>query len=74
MAAPGQRIHPAGSRRPGPHDASPAARALDAGREHDACGVGLVACASGARSHEVVAMALEAVARVAHRGAASTDN
>ena len=30
--------------------------------------------ASGARSHEVVAMALEAVARVAHRGAASTDN
>ena len=74
MAATGQRIHPAGSRRPGPHDASPAAPALDAGREHDACGVGLVACASGARSHEVVAMALEAVARVAHRGAASTDN
>ncbi len=74
MAATGQRIHPAGSRRPNPHAASPAAAALDPSREHDACGVGLVACASGARSHEVVSMALEAVARVAHRGAASTDN
>jgi glutamate synthase domain-containing protein 1 len=52
----------------------PAAAALDPAREHDACGVGLVARASGARSHEVVSMALEAVARVAHRGAASTDN
>src|SRR6185295_4499682 len=66
--------HPAGSRRPNPHAASPAAAALDPYREHDACGVGLVACASGSRSHEVVSMALEAVARVAHRGAASTDN
>jgi hypothetical protein len=47
---------------------------LDAFREHDACGVGFVAQSSGARSHEVVQMALEAVARVAHRGAASTDN
>ena len=74
MAANGQRIHPAGSRSPNPHAASAAAPALDPNREHDACGVGLVACASGARSHEVVSMALEAVARVAHRGAASTDN
>jgi len=77
MAATGQRIHPAGSRRtdvPHPHAAVPAADALDPGREHDACGVGFVATASGARSHEVVSMALEAVARVAHRGAASTDN
>ncbi|HEU5039923.1 MAG TPA: glutamate synthase central domain-containing protein, partial [Gemmatimonadales bacterium] len=77
MADTGQRIHPAGTDRsgfPSPHAAVPAARALDPGREHDACGVGLVACASGARSHEVVSMALEAVARVAHRGAASTDN
>ncbi len=77
MAAPGQRIHPAGSRstdRPHRHAAVPAAAALDPGREHDACGVGFVATASGARSHEVVSMALEAVARVAHRGAASTDN
>jgi len=75
MAAPGQRIHPAGSRPSHPrHAATPPAEALDATREHDACGVGFVAHASGARSHEVVSMALEAVARVAHRGAASTDN
>src|SRR6202008_506543 len=74
MAATGQRIHPAGSRHPNPHAASAAAPGLDPNREHDACGVGLVACASGVRSHEVVSMALEAVARVAHRGAASTDN
>nr|MBA3555873.1 glutamate synthase subunit alpha [Gemmatimonadales bacterium] len=58
----------------GCHAATPADRSLDPYREHDACGVGLVACASGARSHEVISMALEAVARVAHRGAASTDN
>ncbi len=43
-------------------------------REHDACGVGFVARATGERSHEIVRMALQAVARVAHRGAASTDN
>jgi glutamate synthase domain-containing protein 2/glutamate synthase domain-containing protein 1/glutamate synthase domain-containing protein 3 len=43
-------------------------------REHDACGVGFVARASGERSHEIVRLALQAVARVAHRGAASTDN
>jgi glutamate synthase (ferredoxin) len=43
-------------------------------REHDACGVGFVARASGERSHEIVRMALDAVARVAHRGAAATDN
>jgi glutamate synthase (ferredoxin) len=78
MAANGQRIHPAGSRRnsPGshPHAAAAPHPALEPSREHDACGVGFVATASGARSHEVVAMALEGVARVAHRGAASTDN
>jgi glutamate synthase (ferredoxin) len=74
MAANGQRIHPAGSsqhqRR---HAATPAAASLDATREHDACGVGFVAAANGGRTHEVVAMAVEAAARVAHRGAASTD-
>jgi glutamate synthase (ferredoxin) len=43
-------------------------------REHDACGVGFVARASGERSHEIIRLALQAVARVAHRGAASTDN
>ncbi len=78
MAANGQRIHPAGSRSdsPGPHRhaAVAAAPSLDPARERDACGVGFVATASGVRSHEVVGMALEAVSRVAHRGAASTDN
>jgi glutamate synthase (NADPH/NADH) large chain/glutamate synthase (ferredoxin) len=75
MAAPGQRIHPAGSRSSDPrHAATVADDALDATREHDACGVGFVAHASGVRSHEVISMALEAAARVAHRGAASTDN
>ena len=76
MAANGQRIHPADPRSvPSDtrHAATPAASSSDPYREHDACGVGFVACASGARSHEVVSMALEAVARVAHRGAASTD-
>src|SRR3954451_15131831 len=74
MAANGQRIHPAGSRQSElRHAATPAHTSLDATREHDACGVGFVATASGARTHEVVAMALEAAARVAHRGAASTD-
>jgi len=43
-------------------------------RERDACGVGFVARATGERSHEIVRLALQAVARVAHRGAASTDN
>ena len=47
---------------------------LDPYREHDACGVGFVARATGERSHEVVRLALQALARVAHRGAASTDN
>jgi len=75
MAEPGQRIRPAGSRPPAPdRHAARAGGALDPYRERDACGTGFVARASGARSHEVVAMALEAVARVAHRGAASTDN
>ena len=75
MADTGQRMHPTvidprhAARRAG--DGDPA---LDPTREHDACGVGLIADASGRRSHEVVARALEAVARVAHRGAVSTDN
>src|SRR5712692_11583148 len=73
MADSGQRIRPASSRSSSPHAAT-AGPNLDAYREHDACGTGFVARASGVRSHEVVTMALEAVARVAHRGAASTDN
>src|SRR5688500_7715766 len=75
MAANGQRIHPAGSRQHPPrHAATPAGTSLSTSREHDACGVGFVASASGLRTHEVIEMALGAVARVAHRGAASTDN
>jgi glutamate synthase (ferredoxin) len=75
MAESGQRIHPAGSRLPASQRyAATAGPTLDPYRERDACGTGFVARASGGRSHEVVAMALEAVARVAHRGAASTDN
>jgi len=75
MADHGQRIRPAdfaarhAARFPGQAGAQ-----LDPTREHDACGVGFIADASGRRSHEVVARALEAVARVAHRGAVSTDN
>ena len=70
----GQRIRPIS----GTSILSPNARAgggpLDPTREHDACGVGFFAQSSGVRSHEVVQMALEALGRVAHRGAASTDN
>ncbi len=50
------------------------AAALDPTREHDACGVGFVAHAGGERSHAVLEMALTAVARLAHRGAASNDH
>ncbi len=59
-----------------PQDSAAHARTTTcaATREHDACGVGFVARATGERSHEIVRMALQAVARVAHRGAASTDN
>ncbi len=56
-----------------PHLRADATQALDPSREHDACGVGFVAHASAQASHEVVRLALEAVARVQHRGAASTD-
>ncbi|HXW96886.1 MAG TPA: hypothetical protein VEI47_04815, partial [Gemmatimonadales bacterium] len=61
---------------PCPSPPAPHARTSSgaAQREHDACGVGFVARATGERSHEIVRMALQAVARVAHRGAASTDN
>ncbi|HTK41723.1 MAG TPA: hypothetical protein VL287_09025, partial [Gemmatimonadales bacterium] len=62
MAESGQRIHPAGSH-PSTALRHSATRgsALDPYRERDACGTGFLAQASGARSHDVVAMALEAV-------------
>src|SRR5881396_992723 len=53
--------------------ASSRARELDPWREHDACGVGFVARASGHRSADIARLALGALARVAHRGAAATD-
>jgi glutamate synthase (NADPH/NADH) large chain/glutamate synthase (ferredoxin) len=46
---------------------------LDPWRERDACGVGFVARADGLRRHDVLTMGLTAVARLAHRGAASND-
>ncbi|HLQ59646.1 MAG TPA: glutamate synthase large subunit [Gemmatimonadales bacterium] len=46
---------------------------LDPWRERDACGVGFVARADGDRTHDILAKALTAVARLAHRGAASND-
>src|SRR6184192_2325485 len=49
------------------------ARGLDPCREQDACGVGFVARASGHRSADIARLALQALARVAHRGAAATD-
>jgi glutamate synthase domain-containing protein 2/glutamate synthase domain-containing protein 1/glutamate synthase domain-containing protein 3 len=46
---------------------------LDPWRERDACGVGFVARADGVPTHDVLQRALTAVARLAHRGAAATD-
>jgi len=40
--------------------------------EHDACGTGFVATTAG-RSHAVLELAIEAVARLTHRGAVSAD-
>src|SRR5213592_1280336 len=48
-------------------------RDLDPWREHDACGVGFVARASGEPSADIARLALQALARVAHRGASGTD-
>ena len=41
--------------------------------EHDACGVGFIARVSAAGSHELLEMGLEALARLAHRGAVAAD-
>jgi glutamate synthase (ferredoxin) len=43
------------------------------GSERDSCGVGFVAHIGGEPSHQVVAMALEALANHAHRGAVAAD-
>jgi glutamate synthase domain-containing protein 2/glutamate synthase domain-containing protein 1/glutamate synthase domain-containing protein 3 len=41
--------------------------------EHDSCGVGFVATLSAAPSHELLQMGLEALSRLAHRGAVAAD-
>ncbi len=41
--------------------------------EHDACGLGFVADLQRPASHEVVAMGIEILRRLAHRGAAGSD-
>jgi glutamate synthase (ferredoxin) len=52
----------------------PAASPVDvAGRDHSACGVGLVARVSGEPSHEVVELALGALAAMEHRGGVGAD-
>ena len=64
-------------RKPKPNQPAPSAerafRLLDPWRERDACGVGFVARADGERTHDILSLALTAVARLAHRGAASND-
>ena len=45
----------------------------DARFEHDACGIGFVAQKSGARSYEVLRLALDALCNHAHRGAVAAD-
>ncbi len=65
------------TKRTDPYKPAPAAerafRLLDPWRERDACGVGFVARADGDRTNDILSMALTAVARLAHRGAASND-
>ena len=51
----------------------PHAPLYDPGFEHDACGVGFVAESRGGPSERVVPLALEALARMAHRGATAAD-
>ena len=41
--------------------------------ERDACGIGFIADSSGRRSHRVLMLAIEALARMAHRGAVAAD-
>ncbi len=64
-------------RKPKPNQPAPSAerafRLLDPWRERDACGVGFVARADGERTRDILSLALTAVARLAHRGAASND-
>jgi glutamate synthase (ferredoxin) len=62
--------------RPEGHAASgwPGEPRADPYRERDACGVGFVAQASGAPTAAILRQALQALTRVAHRGAVATDH
>ncbi len=46
----------------------------DSKYEHDSCGIGFVANVKGERSHDIILRGLEALERMAHRGAESADN
>jgi glutamate synthase domain-containing protein 2/glutamate synthase domain-containing protein 1/glutamate synthase domain-containing protein 3 len=53
---------------------APSAHSLyDPRFEHDACGIGFVARIDGAASHSILAMALEALSNLEHRGAVADD-
>lgn len=41
--------------------------------EHDACGIGLIADIPGRRTHEIVSLAVEALANLEHRGGVAAD-
>src|SRR5215467_5662749 len=45
----------------------------DSAYEHDACGLAVIADVEGRRSHDVVRMGLDALARLDHRGARGAD-
>src|SRR5256714_13935538 len=45
----------------------------DARWEHDACGTGFLAQLSGADSHSLIQIALDALTRLTHRGAQDAD-
>src|SRR5690242_16654621 len=45
----------------------------DSAYEHDACGLAVIADVQGRRSHDVVRMGLDALARLDHRGARGAD-
>ena len=50
-----------------------AANAYNPEDEHDACGVGLVASVDGSPRRDVVALAIQALKNVWHRGAVDAD-
>src|SRR3954464_15858886 len=54
--------------------AVPAAQGLyDPSREKDACGLAMVATMRGTAGHDIIALALEALRHLEHRGAVGSD-